>query len=292
MNEIANADDYFTAVNLYRRGTRFMQTLDLKAVELKFGLDEKFEPTDFEADNCFYRGIIDVVAKTQRGYSVHDWKTGWSKPDPRQIISYALAVKRHKVNVDYASFYLLRTGAEYDYDISMEEMNSVKKFIKDVWKDIKERGEDIENYPQSFYGCEWCGFRNICKPKKNELMSEKVQKAELERAEAKDVFSKAREVVKNTGKPIEINADTIFAPTVTEKYEMSRKEKDAKEHKLKQWLAKNHPEEVRYTLTEPIVEELPEDLKSAVRKKESVSIKIISKEEWNNGKINREGKNG
>lgn len=57
--------------------------------EQQVALTRNFKPTGFFDDDCWYRGVLDVVAKAKGKAIVADWKTGKVKNDHDQLKLFA-----------------------------------------------------------------------------------------------------------------------------------------------------------------------------------------------------------
>jgi hypothetical protein len=71
-----------------------------KFMEQKMALTRNLDPTDFEADNAWCRGIIDVLVVDGKRAACYDWKTGKVRPDSDQLKLFAGYVFQHYPDVE------------------------------------------------------------------------------------------------------------------------------------------------------------------------------------------------
>lgn len=74
-----------------------------KFFERKFALTKNLTPTDFEADDAWVRGIIDVAVVDGNRAIALDWKTGKVRPDSDQLKLFAAFIFEHYPAVDTVS---------------------------------------------------------------------------------------------------------------------------------------------------------------------------------------------
>ena len=186
----------------------------VRGTEVKFALTEENQLTDFEADNAFVRGIIDLITETPHGLAIWDWKTGHSKPTKFQIFFYAraveLALRRPVVKAGYI---LLTSGELLEYDVDEEELEITSK---KMWKLIRRLEKDKDFEPIPGQHCAFCSYVSLCPLAKNiqardipaiRTKEEAVQVAReiiVLQDKLKRYKALLKEFVKIYGKPIEI----------------------------------------------------------------------------------------
>lgn len=288
--------DYTTAKRRFNTGVRMLQGLPVAASELKFGMDNKFNKVDFESSDCFFRGVIDIVISNGDGsYSVRDWKTGWSDPDPRQVITYSLPLIRGGLKVNDAGFFLLATGGMYSYAIDDLEVSHALNFIKKTWQSIKDRFEEAERdgvdpiekfQPNVSGGCSYCSFHERCKLSEVDGIEDEIRNAQIEKEKAKEVFDRARAIVKETGQPIFVTDETVMALSEELKLKIAgrgEEEKNRNKALISQWLIENNGAEfinISSTLPPAIVAMMPPEIGDLCKYKNTPSVKVISASEF------------
>ncbi|PNE19880.1 hypothetical protein V511_12195 [Mesotoga sp. Brook.08.YT.4.2.5.1] len=128
LEKIDFIDDYETAFRRFTSGKSLLKGFNPRALELKFGLTKELNPTGFDSEDCFFRGIIDLVCKNDSGFEVYDYKSGWSRPDPRQIFAYSMALNRFDKDVNKAGFILLASLEVIDFFIGEDELEAQPGF--------------------------------------------------------------------------------------------------------------------------------------------------------------------
>ena len=288
--------DYTTARKRFKTGVRTLQGLRVAASELRFGFDSKFNKVDFDSPDCFFRGVIDLVINNGDGsYSVRDWKTGWSDPDPRQVLIYSLPLIRNGIRVNDAGFFLLATGGMYSYPIDDLEVNSAFNFISKTWQLIKDRLEEAESnnvdpletfQPNVSSGCSYCSFRERCKLSETNGIEEEIRNAEIEKQSAKEVFDRARAIVKETGEPIFVTDETVLALSDKLKFKIAGKgaeEKNRNTAIVAQWLIDNGGIDwvnISSTLPPEAVRLMPPEIGDLIQFKNAPSVTLVSAREF------------
>ena len=284
--------NYTTALQRFRMGVNMLEGLNPVAVELRFGFDEQWNTVDFEDSSCFFRGIIDLVTRDQYGVQVWDYKTGWSKPDPRQVLTYALPLIKRDKNVTSAGFMLLASGGTYVYPIDSEEIDSVFKLILDVWKGMQRRFEEaeeeripvIEKFQHDLSACSYCSFRQRCSVSNAQTIEEEVRNAVLLRENVNETMAAAREYVKETGEALRVTDESYLMPVETLKCEVkgSGLVKDQNIAAVADWLAKNGGAEfisISHDLPPGVTEKMPFEIREMLRFKTTCNVKMVSASE-------------
>ncbi|HRV03201.1 MAG TPA: PD-(D/E)XK nuclease family protein [Mesotoga sp.] len=288
--------DYTIARKRFKTGVKMLQGLPVAASELKFGFDNKFNKVDFDSPNCFFRGVIDLVIRNGDGsYSVRDWKTGWSEPDPRQVFIYSLPLIRAGLNVNDAGFFLLATGGVYPYAITDIEVDSAFNFITRKWQLIKERLEEaeyesvdpIEKFqPDVSGGCSYCSFHERCKLPSVQGIEDEIRNAAIEKEKAKEVFDRARDIVKETGQPLFVTDESVMALTEELKLKIAGRGEEARNGNkaiVAQWLIENNGAEfinISPSMPPEIARMMPPEVGELCQYKASPSVKVISAREY------------
>lgn len=288
--------DYTIARKRFKTGVKMLQGLTVAASELQFGFDNKFNKVDFDSPNCFFRGVIDLVIRNGDGsYSVRDWKTGWSEPDPRQVFIYSLPLIRAGLNVNDAGFFLLATGGVYPYAITDIEVDSAFNFITRKWQLIKERLEEaeyesvdpIEKFqPDVSGGCSYCSFHERCKLPSVQGIEDEIRNAAIEKEKAKEVFDRARDIVKETGQPLFVTDESVMALTEELKLKIAGRGEEARNGNkaiVAQWLIENNGAEfinISPSMPPEIVRMMPPEVGELCQYKASPSVKVISAREY------------
>lgn len=283
------SQNYTIALKRLRMGINMLEGLNPVAVELKFGFDTQWNVIDFDDPSCFFRGIIDLVTKDQYGVQVWDYKTGWSKPDPRQVLTYALPLIKREKNVTSAGFMLLANGGTYVYPIDNEEIDSVFKLIFDIWKEIQKRFDEaekeripaIEKFQPDLTACSYCSFRQRCSVSGAQTIEEEVRNAVLARENANEIMAAAREYVKETGQPLRITDETFLMPVETLRCDVkgSGLIRDQNIAAVADWLAKNGGSEfinISRDMPPGMTEKMPHEIREMLQFKPTCSIKTVS----------------
>lgn len=288
--------DYTTARKRFKIGVKMLQGLPVAASELKFGFDIKFNKVDFDSPNCFFRGVIDLVIKNGDGsYSVRDWKTGWSDPDPRQVFIYALPLIRAGLRVNDAGFFLLATGGVYPYPITDIEVDSAFNFITKKWQLIRERFEEaeyesvnpIEKFqPDVSGGCSHCSFHDRCKLPSVHRIEEEIRNAQIDKGKAQEVFERARAIVKETGQPIFVTDESVMALKEELKLKIAGRGEEARNANkaiVAKWLIENNGAEfinISPSMPPEIVRLMPPEVGDLCQYKVTPSVSVVSASEY------------
>lgn len=125
--------------------------------EWKWGLTKKLEPTDFDAQDAYVRGVIDLRTAGEASLHLHEWKTGkMYEEHADQGHLYGMVglldspVETVKVTVRYLDF---GTGTDFVYP------QSELKMMQARWKDrFKKMDRDKTFAPNPSYLCRWCPY--------------------------------------------------------------------------------------------------------------------------------------
>lgn len=142
-------EDYIGEGKALGPHTRFQPIVDAlnnipgeKLTEYEMALNEKLEPCGFLAEDCFIRGIADIVIldrENKRAY-IGDYKTGSAKyPDTDQLELMALMVFRHFPEIEHVKAALL--FIVHDKIVSAEYH---KKDARSKWLNWMAKIEKIE----------------------------------------------------------------------------------------------------------------------------------------------------
>ncbi len=274
LEKIDMIEDYDTARMRYYSGRSLLKGFIPRAIELKFGLTYNLKPTDFFADDCFFRGVVDLVTKTDYGLEIYDYKSGWSKPDPRQIFAYAMALHRFDKKINRAGFILLASHEIIDFEIGEDELETAARVLYKVYNDLDSR-ETEDDFPKNLEACGYCPFRQKCLEEGDDFET-KLNNAYLMNEEAKEIMDKARKIVKETGEPIQITENTAYGPVETMKLKVVGKKEERVENEkiFMKWLLENHPEYLNISPSTPEDLELPPEIKALVQWKPSITVKM------------------
>lgn len=266
---ITESPDYDTARWLLRNAEKILQGMQIVGVEVKFAVDSEFKIVDFNAPEAHIRGVIDLMVKDGNGYQIYDWKTGWSRPDPRQVLLYAAVLRETGSNITDAGFFLLRTNEMLTFGIDGEELTEIRNFAVRIGRKIA----SMKEFKPSYNGCEFCAFREKCRGD-SESVEDKVRNAKLMRDEANKILSQARDYIRTTGKEIKLSDEVVYA------VKESVKVKEKKGEKLE--LIKALIEKDLYEYLEPKIpaenlDELPSEVLQHIRVIREARVNFIKK---------------
>ncbi|RLF44535.1 MAG: hypothetical protein DRN17_04290, partial [Thermoplasmata archaeon] len=129
-------------------------------IETKFAIDEDFNAVDFDNENAFFRGIVDLITTDGRTFQVWDWKTGHSRPSIFQVMLYAYAISNIlKMPVTKAGYILLSSGDLLEFDVDEDEMEIT---AKKIWKIIRKLESDQKFDPTPGMHCAYCSYVSQC----------------------------------------------------------------------------------------------------------------------------------
>lgn len=133
--------------------------------EIELGLDKNLKPCNFNDENVYIRGIVDVlVIPNEHTAFIFDWKTGKRRPDSFQLKLTAGMLFRHysKLQQVVSAYVWLKESA-----VDREKYSRNKEI--DIWKDILTRVKRIEValeknvWPAKPSGlCRYCPARTSC----------------------------------------------------------------------------------------------------------------------------------
>lgn len=268
-------EDYETARLRYYSGRSMLKGLNPRATEIKFGLTYDLKPTDFFAEDCFLRGVIDLVTKSDFGLEIYDYKSGWSKPDPRQIFLYALALARNGKDIKKAGYILLASHEIYDYQIGENELESAARIVYKVYNELDQK-EAESDFPKNLQSCGYCSFRDECLTE-GETIEARLNNAYLQAEKAKEVMKEARAIVKETGQPLQVDENNAYglSETIKAKIIGRKEEKAENERRICQWLVDNHMEWINISPSLPVLEDMPAEIKALIEWKPSASVTMM-----------------
>lgn len=129
-------------------------------IETKFAVDEDYNLVDFDSDDAFLRGIVDLITTDGETLQVWDWKTGHSTPKMFQVMLYAYVIQKALGKpVTKAGYILLSTHDILEYDIDEDELEIT---AKKLWKTIMKLERDEEFNPRPGNHCAFCSYVAMC----------------------------------------------------------------------------------------------------------------------------------
>lgn len=177
------------AYHMYKTGVEFLKTIDVRAKELKLGIDSQGLPVAFDSPDVKFRGVIDILTKDG---SIYDWKTGYKKPSPRQLYMYMLLAGAHGYNVNSVGYIMLRTNEIDIFPIDVEAFNASKAWLVKTIQAIEAETEFQQSVSNR---CEYCPYVERC----IETAYNPLQKYLLLKNALKNVEGKIKEAVLSTG---------------------------------------------------------------------------------------------
>jgi CRISPR/Cas system-associated exonuclease Cas4 (RecB family) len=141
----------------------------LEHVEQKLAIDAQLGPTQFIAQDAFFRGVLDVGFEWGEGeLAVVDHKTGMRRPasvHAEQLEGYAALSAAHMPRLRR-----IWMGVHYVADAAMEwsapvPIDDVKKeFVPRLLDQIELAAKSVDGPldPRPGPYCEWCSYRKIC----------------------------------------------------------------------------------------------------------------------------------
>lgn len=132
-----------------------------KLTEYEMGLDESLNPCGFNDENCFIRGIADLIIIDGGNGVAHifDYKTGSAKyPDTDQLELMALMVFRHFPNIAKVKAGLLFIVHDTIISAEYEKKDAKKKWLGWLQKiEVMEQAAQSNVYQENPSGlCGWC----------------------------------------------------------------------------------------------------------------------------------------
>jgi len=129
-------------------------------VETKFALTEDMNFTDFDSEDAWFRGVIDLITQKNGYLAIWDWKTGHSKPSRFQITIYAWAVMNLlKRPVTKAGYILLTSNDVLEFDLTDEDFHLVETKLRKLINRIE---NDDEFSPTPGMHCAYCSYVAQC----------------------------------------------------------------------------------------------------------------------------------
>lgn len=108
-------------------------------IERKFALTKNLTPCDFEAQDAWVRGIIDVGVVNGAKAIVADWKTGKIRPDSDQLKLFAAFIFEHYKQVDTVS-----TAYVWLAHDKVTKERYTRAQLPDIWKHFLMKAERLE----------------------------------------------------------------------------------------------------------------------------------------------------
>jgi len=114
-------------------------------IETKFAVDEDYNLVDFDSDEAFLRGIVDLITTDGDTLQVWDWKTGHSTPKMKPVTK--------------AGYILLSSNDILEYEINEDELEIT---AKKLWKIIMRLEKDENFTPRPGNHCAFCSYVAMC----------------------------------------------------------------------------------------------------------------------------------
>lgn len=132
-----------------------------KLTEYEMGLDESLNPCGFSDEQCFIRGIADLIIIDDEKQTAHifDYKTGSAKyPDTDQLELMALMVFRHFSTITKVKAGLLFIVHDTIISAEYEKKDAKKKWLGWLQKiEVMEQAAQSNVYQENPSGlCGWC----------------------------------------------------------------------------------------------------------------------------------------
>ena len=128
-------------------------------VEQKIALDRKLQPTNFFAEDVFFRGIIDYIKVDGACAYVVDYKTGkpHQKFDQLQLFALHTFALYPDVDLVHVRFYWTQTEDETRYSYRRDDVAGIwRKFIPDLKQYAEAFKTDTWQPRQSGLCNGWC----------------------------------------------------------------------------------------------------------------------------------------
>lgn len=126
--------------------------------EWSFGITEDLEPCAFDAEDCAFRGFVDLKHRVGDALTLYEWKTGKKYPEhATQMWYYAVMAMLHYPEVDgvdvYAGYLDLGQNKHvwYPRHMMMEYVPALKRYMA-------EPGNDEIFMPKPDFMCRYCNF--------------------------------------------------------------------------------------------------------------------------------------
>lgn len=272
LENISDPDMYNEAMDMIREASFLSLQEDVVACEMKFASSTKGNPTDFDNKDAFIRGIVDLVSKTGDEYEIADWKTGWSKPDPRQLFVYARALKKLGLNVTRGKFFLLRTGTVYPFIIGENELEVGGRIVKTAYSEMLKVAEKPEIESKEY--CSKCSVP--CRYTDPKSWEEKLHNAIKLKQASDELYSQIKTYMLETEESIPCG-DRLY------KLEKQRRLTIKDKPRLKKWLIDNGKShkvmtEDKFDITDEDLKEFPEEIQTIIKVSRFPVPKMITEE--------------
>lgn len=126
--------------------------------EHKLALNEQWEPTDFSADNVWWRGVLDLLIVEPNRLTLYDWKTGKiydDHDDQKEIYSLATLLHHPKLYEVRAIHVYLDLGKNREKTIHRDHVPALQdKFLRRV----NRMQTDTDFIPNPSFMCRYCSF--------------------------------------------------------------------------------------------------------------------------------------
>jgi len=152
---------YDFALEMFENAKSILPELgEVVATEMRFAVTKEGLPTDFDSQDAFYRGIIDLVTFKDGKLFVWDWKTGVADPEVLQLLLYMHYLPFFfDGEVGGGGFVFLRSAnikhVEYDAGITEKAVSDFMKVIEQIEKDTKFA-------PRPGDHCAFCSYVALC----------------------------------------------------------------------------------------------------------------------------------
>lgn len=184
-----NTEQAKFARNVYKKtGKGYYNIADITQIstnfaEMKLGIklvDNQFVTCDFDAKECYYRGIADLVILYYKKNAdltikidkieIIDWKTGKSSGNRQQLISYAYMLDKMVdcKEITCKFVYLDKEKISRPIMITKKELENFEDWLLKEVEYIR----TCQSFPAYYknYGCAWCPNQEECE-KENSLVS-------------------------------------------------------------------------------------------------------------------------
>lgn len=129
-------------------------------VETKFAITEDGTLTQFDSDEAWFRGIIDLLTMRNGEYEIWDWKTGHSRPTAFQVFTYAWAVEKAlNKKVSKVGYILLSSREVLEFDVTDEKIQWAERKIKKLVEHLE---SDHKFTPKVGSHCAYCSYISMC----------------------------------------------------------------------------------------------------------------------------------
>lgn len=148
--------------------------------EEEVAINRKFEVVEWNAEDVWFRGIIDLLQMMGDRAKITDYKSGWLMESPKlQLEIYAWLIKKIYPHISYFEIELDFVRHEYQSDFSIEEEQ-----LEDIEKKILSKTTKIENdvefKPKVGIACSYCGCWRWCPAMKETDIGFKMPETEEE----------------------------------------------------------------------------------------------------------------